>query len=284
VSVFAEGHGLFHKGSKGKGVATGDVCLTPAPNGPVPVPYVNTLLAQDLARGSKSVKVDGHETALEATSYVAASSGNADGSHGNVVTRTTRGRGYFKTWSFTIRVEGQGVCRHGDMLGQNSLSTPAGAIAMKALTQFVPPPDALPRVCDRPFQRTREHGPDDRQAELVRGGPCWECARQAAEPERAQSAPRGSQLRDKSRAYTNGRRDGRPFQPDHQPPLGVAWQTGGCHMPPGEFERWALSSSSVRPQCTAHAASQGGALVGSARAGEGRAAWEACEAFLWGPP
>jgi len=284
VSVFAEGNGLFHKGSNGRGVATGDVCLTPAPAGPVPVPYVNTLVAADLARGSKSVKVDGHETALGATSYIATSSGNEAGSGGNVVTHRTRGRGYFKTWSFTFRIEGQGVCRHGDMLGQNSMSTPAGCVGMKALTQFLLPPDVLPRPCERPFQRTGRHGPDDRQVDAVRGGPCWECVRDVPAVERPVVAPRGGSLRDKSRAYTSGRRDARPFSADHQPPLSVAWQLGGCHMPPGEFERWAVSTSAVRPQCTAHAASQGGALGGYARGRTGKAAWDACEAFLWGTP
>jgi len=283
LTVFTEGNGLFHKGSNGKSVATGDVCLTPAPAGPVPVPYVNTLVAEDLARGSRSVKVDGHETALESTSYIATSRGDAAGSQGgNVVTHTTCGRGSFKTWSFTFRIEGQGVCRHGDLLGHNARSSPAGCVGMKALTQFQVAPDVPTKPCDRPFERAARFGPDDRQADGVRAGPCWECARDTDRVARPPAPKLGGTLTARSSPYTAWRRSAPAFTPDHQPPLGVAWQTGGCHLPPGEFERWATSTAAVRPHCAAHAASRAAALAGSSVAASGEAAREACERFLWG--
>ena len=78
-SVYANAMGLFHKGSGGQGIAPGDVCLSPPPPpaGPVPVPYVNMLSASDLTKGSKSVKVQGNPTALEDTSEIASSTGDA---------------------------------------------------------------------------------------------------------------------------------------------------------------------------------------------------------------
>ena len=36
-----------------------DVCKTPTPGGPVPIPYPNTSKASDTSGGSKKVKIDG---------------------------------------------------------------------------------------------------------------------------------------------------------------------------------------------------------------------------------
>lgn len=122
LTVFAEKMGLFHKGSGGMAIAPGDVCLSPPPPpaGPVPVPYPNSLSAGDLTKGSKSVKVDGEETALEDASAVSTSTGDEGGTQGgNVVTHKTKGKACFNLWSFTVKVEGKGVCRHGDPMGQN---------------------------------------------------------------------------------------------------------------------------------------------------------------------
>ena len=66
-TVFANDDGFFHKGSGGSSKAYPDVCLSPPPppTGPVPVPYPNRLSASDLTDGSRTVKIQGKETALE---------------------------------------------------------------------------------------------------------------------------------------------------------------------------------------------------------------------------
>ncbi|TIL81948.1 MAG: DUF4150 domain-containing protein, partial [Mesorhizobium sp.] len=123
-SVYADGMGFFHQGSNGKGIAPGDVCLSPPtpPGVPVPVPYVNMLSASDLTKGSKSVKIQGNPTALESSSEIATSTGDEPATQGlgaGVVTHKIKGKGAFKLWSFTVKVEGKGVDRHGDPMGQN---------------------------------------------------------------------------------------------------------------------------------------------------------------------
>jgi hypothetical protein len=138
-TVFAENMGLFHRGSGGKGVAPGDVCLTPPPppGGPVPVPYVNTLQASDLVKGSKSVKIQGEPTALEDVSEVSTSSGDEAGTQGGgVVTHKTKGKGSFTSWCFSVQVEGKGVGCHGDMMIQNTASTPPNCVDAAAVTEF----------------------------------------------------------------------------------------------------------------------------------------------------
>jgi uncharacterized Zn-binding protein involved in type VI secretion len=122
LTVFAEKMGFFHKGSGGHGVAPGDVCLSPPPPpaGPAPIPYVNSVSSSDLSDGSQSVKIDGEPTALEDSSTVSTSTGDEAGTQGgNVVTHKTKGKAAFTLWSFTVKVEGKGVGRHGDPMGQN---------------------------------------------------------------------------------------------------------------------------------------------------------------------
>ena len=135
LTVFAESMGFFHKGSAGFGVAPLDVCLSPPP-GPVPIPYTNVLFAKDLIKGSKTVRIDGEPTFLEDHSETSTSIGDEGGTlGGSVVTGVILGKGYFTVWSTTVNIEGKGVCRHGDMMGQNSASTPPSAINAAAVNQ-----------------------------------------------------------------------------------------------------------------------------------------------------
>jgi len=235
LTVFAEGMGLFHKGSGGKAVAPGDVCLTPPPppTGPVPVPYVNNVSASDLAKGSKSVKIDGEATALEDQSEVSTSVGDEPGTQGgNVVTHKTKGKGYFAVWSHTVKIEGKGVCRHGDQMGQAAASTPYGVVDMAAVTSFHAAHGSSKPCPPYPSPRPSAWGPTPSQsaAQSAKGEACWRapCTGQATVA-------------------------------DHQPPLVVAWVMGGCHMKPADFTKWASSQAAVpRGHCSRHSRSQGG--------------------------
>jgi hypothetical protein len=135
LTVFAEKMGFFHKGSGGFGVAPLDVCLSPPP-GPVPIPYTNVLFAKDLIKGSKTVRIDGEPTFLEDYSETSTSIGDEGGTlGGSVITGVILGKGYFMVWSMTVQIEGMGVCRHGDMMGQNSASSPPSSIDAAAVNQ-----------------------------------------------------------------------------------------------------------------------------------------------------
>jgi len=237
VTVFAENMGLFHKGSSGKGIAPGDVCLSPPPppTGPVPVPYVNSLSAADLADGSKTVKIDGEPTALEDSSNVSTSTGDEGGTQGgNVITHKTKGKGYFKLWSFTVQIEGKGVDRNGDPMAQNCASMPPGAVNTAALTKF----QALAKA-KGPCKKANppNGGTNKKQKKKVKGGPCWQCKR-----------------------VTSGRKNRTKFTPDHQPPQVRAWYMGGCHATKAEWKAWVKDEKSVKPHCKGCSDSQGGKL------------------------
>ena len=272
LTVYNEGNGLFHKGSPGKGVAPGDVCLSPPPppGGPLPVPYVNALSAGDLASGSETVKVDGNPTALEDKSYVSTSSGDEAGTQGgNVVTHKTKGKGYFKIWSFTLKIENKGACRHGDTMGQNCASDPPGCIDMKALVDFLIAHDVNIAPCTKEYDR-KALGLEkctDGQYEQVKGGPCWECQRDLPAGDWASVTLSSGKIKAKASAYVSGRASKEQFTPDHQPPLNIAWYMGGCHMPEEDFKKWANANSTVKPHCAVHSCSQGGVVGGLTRGG-----------------
>jgi uncharacterized Zn-binding protein involved in type VI secretion len=241
ITVFAEGMGFFHKGSGGTAVAPGDVCLSPPPppTGPAPVPYVNFLSASDLAKGSKTVKIDGEPTALEDSSEVSTSTGDEAGTQGgNVVTHKTKGKGYFSVWSFTVQVESKGVCRHGDMMGQNCASMPYGCVDMQAIVSFNPPGWVkMGEPCTAPYKRPKEGKPNAGQRAGIAGTACWwaPCTAPATVP-------------------------------DHQPPLNVVWAMGGCHNEDA-FKEWAKSTEATpRGHCRYHSSRQGGHLSGISEA------------------
>lgn len=116
--VFANGMGLSHKRSGGVSSVFPDVCTTPSPGGPVPVPYPNVGRSADIDRGSVKVRVQGVPTMLE-KSVFRRSTGDEAGSNGGVVSGKTRGACQFVMSSFDVTIEGQGVCRAGDLMTHN---------------------------------------------------------------------------------------------------------------------------------------------------------------------
>ncbi|WP_146657915.1 PAAR-like domain-containing protein [Enhygromyxa salina] len=172
LTVFAEQMGFFHKGCGGTGVGPVDVCLSPPP-GPVPIPYVNVLFAQDLIKGSKTVRIDGEPTFLEDVSMTSKSIGDEGGTlGGSVVTGEILKNGYFTVWSSTVQVEGLGVARHGDIMGHNSAGGPppsnlnSGAICQPAqVSAPVPGPVASRRAAEAKVMEAT--GPGDSEPAKV---------------------------------------------------------------------------------------------------------------------
>ena len=56
VTVGVNNLSVVHKSSNGVTIAFPDVCKTPTPGGPVPIPYPNIAQSSDTAKGSKGVK------------------------------------------------------------------------------------------------------------------------------------------------------------------------------------------------------------------------------------
>ena len=59
---------VVHKGSSGVTSAFPDVCSTPTPGGPIPIPYPNIAMSSDTTGGAKKVKIGGR-TASSSSSF-----------------------------------------------------------------------------------------------------------------------------------------------------------------------------------------------------------------------
>lgn len=113
---------LVHKGSGA--VATSappDVCKTPPV--PVPVPYVNVAFSNTLSRGTKTITVDGGNSAAIDGSEFSASIGDEAGAAGGVVSGVDQKEATWITSSPDVFMEGKAACRLTDQMHMNKENT-----------------------------------------------------------------------------------------------------------------------------------------------------------------
>jgi uncharacterized protein DUF4150 len=118
ASTFANMRGIAHKGSGGMSTVFPDVCKTPTPAGPVPIPYPNIGKAADTSSGPSTVTTDGKMPMTKDAKYMM-SAGDEAGSAMGVVSNKIKGACEFMMYSFDVQFEGKGVCRLGDPLFHN---------------------------------------------------------------------------------------------------------------------------------------------------------------------
>ncbi len=121
-TVFANSRGVAHKGSGGMSPVFPDVCKTPTPAGPVPIPYPNVGKAADTSSGLTTVKTDGQMPMTQDAKYIM-STGDEAGSAGGVVSGKVKGTCEFMMYSFDVKFEGKNVCRLADPLFHNDKNT-----------------------------------------------------------------------------------------------------------------------------------------------------------------
>ncbi|WP_258182887.1 DUF4150 domain-containing protein [Enhygromyxa salina] len=112
LSIVHQGDGMTHT------CPIPDVCKTPSPAGPVPIPYVNIAMSSNLTDGSTSVKIQGCSVALESSS-IAMSSGDEAGTAGGVISSKNLGKLSWSTCSPNVKFDGKGVVRFTDVAGHN---------------------------------------------------------------------------------------------------------------------------------------------------------------------
>lgn len=114
---------VVHAASNGVATAFPDVCKTPSPAGPVPIPYPNVAMSADTAQGSQDVKIDGNPIMLQGSNFKM-STGDEAGASGGVVSGQIKAKAEFVNFSFDVVVEGKPVPRLGDMMVQNKGGAP----------------------------------------------------------------------------------------------------------------------------------------------------------------
>lgn len=122
-TVFANGRSIVHKGDgQVNTAAPPDVCKTPSPGGPIPIPYVNIAKTSDLAAGTKKILIEG-KPAGNAGSNLSTSSGDEAGTAGGgLLSSKTKGKLTWATKSADVILEGKGAVRFMDVAQHNGNS------------------------------------------------------------------------------------------------------------------------------------------------------------------
>lgn len=117
-TVYANMRGIVHKGSNGTSIVLPDVCKTPTPGGPVPIPYPNIGQSSNVSGGPSTVTTDGQMPATKGAKYTM-STGDEAGSIGGVMSSVIKGECEFMMYSFDVKLDGKNACRLGDPLFHN---------------------------------------------------------------------------------------------------------------------------------------------------------------------
>jgi hypothetical protein len=128
ASVVVNSLTVVHKDSGGVTNIFPDVCKTPSPGGPIPLPYPNVAMSSDTGGGASTVSADGNPIMLK-SSYFSLSTGDEAGSLFGVVSNKIKGKAYPKLYSFDVKADGENVFRLSDIMLQNGGSptnTPPG--------------------------------------------------------------------------------------------------------------------------------------------------------------
>ena len=110
--------GVAHKGSGGLSIVFPDVCKTPTPAGPIPIPYPNIGKSSDTSKGPKKVKTDKKMPMVKGSTYMM-STGDEAGSAMGVISNKIKGPCEFMMYSFDVKFEGKNAARMGDPMFHN---------------------------------------------------------------------------------------------------------------------------------------------------------------------
>jgi len=150
VTVGVNNLSVVHKDSGGVTIAFPDVCKTPSPTGPIPIPYPNIAMSADTDMGAKKVKCDGNPVCVSDSNFKT-STGDEAGTAGGVVSSKTKGKAEFINYSFDVKIEGKNVPRALDLMLHNDKNTPPFPLIQPPIIAI--PKDEKPvcLLCEKPF-------------------------------------------------------------------------------------------------------------------------------------
>ena len=148
VTVGVNHMSVVHKSSGGITPCFPDVCKTPSPGGPIPIPYPNIAKSSDTAKGAKKVKCDGKPVCLK-TSNFKTSVGDEPGVAKGVASSKTKGKAEFVNYSFDTKIEGKNVPRALDLMLHNDKNTPPFPVLQKPIVSILMLEDVKCLLCDK---------------------------------------------------------------------------------------------------------------------------------------
>jgi len=120
IKVNGTSNSLVHKMSNGITTATiPDVCKTPTPGGPAPMPYPNIAQSITLSNGTTSVKGDRMMAANKGSKF-ALSNGDNPGVAGGIKSSTFMKEATWILYSFDVKLNGKNASRFTDKMFHNS--------------------------------------------------------------------------------------------------------------------------------------------------------------------
>ena len=141
---------VVHKDSNGVTIAFPDVCKTPTPAGPIPIPYPNIAKSSDTSDGSTSVDMDGNPICLKNSNFMV-STGDEAGSALGVASNKIKGKAEFVNYSFDVMVEGKNVARAFDLMLHNDKNTPPFPLIQGPVINVPVPERRICCLCDHDF-------------------------------------------------------------------------------------------------------------------------------------
>ena len=142
---------VVHKSSTGTTIAFPDVCKTPSPGGPIPIPYPNIAMSSDTAKGSKKVKMDGNPICTKDSNFKMSTGDEAGSAGGGVVSNKIKGKAEFVMFSFDVKVEGKNVARAFDIMLHNDKNTPPFPVLQPPVVAIGMPPQPECLVCGKNY-------------------------------------------------------------------------------------------------------------------------------------
>jgi len=132
----------------GTTIAFPDVCKTPTPGGPIPIPYPNIGMSSDTAQGTSKVKADGNSFCVKDSNFKMSTGDEAGSAGGGIISSKIKGKAEFILFSFDVKAEGKNVCRAFDLMLHNDKNTPPFPVLQ-------PPIIAMPPMVDLANEETK---------------------------------------------------------------------------------------------------------------------------------
>lgn len=149
VSVGVNKLSVVHKGSNGVSPSFPDVCKTPSPGGPIPIPYPNIAKSSDAASTASTVKCDGNPACVKESNFATSTGDEAGSAGGGVASNKIKGKAEFVNASFDVKFEGKGVARAFDPMLHNDKNTPPFPVLQAPVVAIGPPLKRVCPICDK---------------------------------------------------------------------------------------------------------------------------------------
>jgi hypothetical protein len=125
-----------------------DVCKTPSPGGPVPIPYPNIARSSDLAKGTKTVHADGGNSIAVKNSEFSRSQGDEAGTAGGIKSSTFTKEATWLSYSMDVKFEGENACRLTDKMLMNHGNTACMAGLIQQLLEVLQTEGEVAVLCE----------------------------------------------------------------------------------------------------------------------------------------